>query len=54
MEKTPRLPFILITALVLAWCSANNMTDTLLAAFKRIMSMPDYQTTFVQYAFYGA
>ena len=30
------------------------MTDTLLAAFKRIMSMTDFQTTFVQYAFYGA
>jgi FHS family L-fucose permease-like MFS transporter len=54
MEKTPRLPFILITALFLAWGIANNMTDTLLAAFKRIMSMTDYQTTFVQYAFYGA
>lgn len=54
MEKTPRLPFILITALFLAWGIANNMTDTLLAAFKRIMSMTDYQTTFVQYTFYGA
>ena len=54
MAKTPRLPFILITALFLAWGIANNMTDTLLAAFKRIMSMTDYQTTFVQYAFYGA
>ncbi|MCL4140608.1 UNVERIFIED_CONTAM: hypothetical protein GTU68_038108 [Idotea baltica] len=30
------------------------MTDTLLAAFKKIMSMSDFQTTFVQYAFYGA
>jgi len=54
MEKTPRLPFILITTLFLAWGIANNMTDTLLAAFKRIMSMTDFQTTFVQYAFYGA
>jgi FHS family L-fucose permease-like MFS transporter len=54
MDKTPRLPFILITILFLAWGIANNMTDTLLAAFKRIMSMTDFQTTFVQYAFYGA
>ena len=54
MAKTPRLPFILITSLFLAWGIANNMTDTLLAAFKRIMSMTDFQTTFVQYAFYGA
>lgn len=30
------------------------MTDTLLAAFRRIMSMSDFQTSFVQVAFYGA
>ncbi len=54
LKKTPILPFILITSLFLMWGLANNMTDTLLSAFKRIMSMSDYQTTFVQYAFYGA
>jgi MFS transporter, FHS family, L-fucose permease len=54
LKKTPILPFILITSLFLMWGLANNMTDTLLAAFKRIMSMSDFQTTFVQYAFYGA
>jgi len=54
MKKIPHLPFILITSLFLAWGIANNMTDTLLAAFKKIMSMTDFQTTFVQYAFYGA
>lgn len=54
MKKTPILPFILITSLFLMWGLANNMTDTLLAAFKKIMSMSDFQTTFVQYAFYGA
>lgn len=30
------------------------MTDTLLAAFRRIMSMSDFQTSFVQMSFYGA
>ncbi len=54
LKKTPILPFVLITSLFLMWGLANNMTDTLLAAFKRIMSMSDFQTTFVQYAFYGA
>ena len=33
---------------------ANNMNDTLLAAFRRIMSMSDLQTSLVQFAFYGA
>lgn len=54
LKKTPILPFVLITSLFLLWGLANNMTDTLLSAFKRIMSMSDFQTTFVQYAFYGA
>lgn len=30
------------------------MTDTLLAAFKRIMSMSDFQTSWIQVAFYGS
>lgn len=46
--------FVLITSLFFAWGLAANMTDTLLAAFKRILSLSDFQTTFVQYAFFGA
>lgn len=46
--------FILITSLFLLWGLANNMTDTLLAAFKRIMSMSDFQTSWIQMAFYGS
>ena len=47
-------PFVLVTLLFLLWGLANNMTDTLLAAFKKIMSMSDTQTTLIQFAFYGA
>lgn len=36
------------------WGLANNMTDTLLAAFKKIMSMTDFQTSWIQIAFYGS
>ncbi len=53
-NKTPLLPFILITSLFLMWGLANNMTDTLLAAFKKIMSMTDFQTSWIQIAFYGS
>ena len=49
-----KLPFILVSLLFLLWGMANNMNDTLLAAFKRIMSMSDLQTSLVQFAFYGA
>ena len=48
------VPFLLVASLFLMWGVANNMNDTLLAAFKRIMSMSDLQTSFVQFAFYGA
>jgi len=53
-QRTPLLPFILITSLFLMWGLANNMTDTLLAAFKKIMSMSDFQTSWIQLAFYGS
>ncbi|TVR71691.1 MAG: L-fucose:H+ symporter permease [Marinilabiliales bacterium] len=53
-KATPLLPFILVTSLFFMWGLANNMTDTLLAAFRRIMSMSDFQTSFVQMSFYGA
>lgn len=54
VDKQYRLPFVLVTSLFLLWGLANNMTDTLLAAFKRIMSMSDTQTSLIQFAFYGA
>lgn len=54
VEKKNRLPFVLVTSLFLLWGLANNMTDTLLAAFKRIMDMSDTQTSLIQFAFYGS
>jgi FHS family L-fucose permease-like MFS transporter len=46
------IPFILLTSLFFMWGLANNMTDTLLAAFRRIMSLTDFQTSWIQIAFY--
>ena len=54
MKKTPLIPFVLITSLFFLWGLASNMTDTLLAAFKRILSMSDFQTSWIQVAFYGS
>jgi FHS family L-fucose permease-like MFS transporter len=48
------IPFILVTSLFFFWGVANNMTDTLLSAFKNIMEMTDFQTSFIQMAFYGS
>ncbi len=48
------VPFVLVTSLFFFWGVANNMTDTLLAAFKKIMSMSDFQTSLIQLSFYGS
>lgn len=45
-------PFILLTTLFFIWAVPNNMTDTMLAAFKRIMSMSDTQTAWIQVVCY--
>ena len=54
IERRYLLPFVLVTSMFMLWGIANNMTDTLLAAFRKIMQMSDTQTTFIQMAFYGA
>ncbi len=45
-------PFILLTALFFAWAMPNNLTDTMLAAFKRIMSISDSKTAWIQVVCY--
>ena len=47
------IPFILLTTLFAWWGLANNMTDTLLAAFKRIMSFEDGKTAWIQVVCYA-
>ena len=54
IERRYLLPFVLVTSMFMLWGLANNMTDTLLAAFRKIMQMSDTQTSFIQMAFYGA
>ena len=45
-------PFILLTLLFFAWAVPNNLTDTMLAAFKRIMSLSDSKTAWIQVVCY--
>ncbi|MBR5404009.1 MAG: L-fucose:H+ symporter permease [Bacteroidales bacterium] len=45
-------PFILLTCLFFAWAVPNNLTDTMLAAFKRIMSLSDSKTAWIQVVCY--
>lgn len=54
IERKYLIPFVLVTSLFFMWGMANSMNDTLIAAFKRIMSMSDAQTSLIQCAFYGS
>lgn len=45
-------PFALLTILFFAWAVPNNLTDTMLAAFKRIMSLSDAKTAWIQVVCY--
>jgi FHS family L-fucose permease-like MFS transporter len=52
IPKNALWPFILLTSLFFAWAVPNNLTDTMLAAFKRIMSMTDSKTAWIQVVCY--
>lgn len=45
-------PFVLLTFLFFAWAIPNNLTDTMLAAFKRILSLTDSKTAWIQVSCY--
>lgn len=52
INKGTAFPFALLTILFFAWAIPNNMTDTMLAAFKRIMSLTDSKTAWIQVVCY--
>ncbi len=47
------LPFILITACFSLWGFANDITNPMVAAFKRVLELNNTQASWVQLAFYG-
>lgn len=47
------IPFILITSLFALWGFANDITNPMVAAFKRVLELNNVQASWVQMAFYG-
>lgn len=47
------LPFILITSLFALWGFANDITNPMVSAFKKILELNNTQASWVQAAFYG-
>jgi len=58
-EKTPvvpknvLIPFILITSLFAMWGFANDITNPMVSAFKKVLELNNVQASWVQMAFYG-
>ena len=53
VSKKVILPFILITSLFALWGFANDITNPMVSAFKKILELDNIQASFVQAAFYG-
>lgn len=47
------LPFILVTSLFALWGFANDITNPMVAAFKSILLISNFESSLVQAAFYG-
>jgi FHS family L-fucose permease-like MFS transporter len=46
-------PFILVTTLFALWGFANDITNPMVAAFKNILVISNFESSLVQFAFYG-
>ncbi|KPQ14040.1 MAG: L-fucose permease FucP [Algoriphagus marincola HL-49] len=53
IPKSLLLPFVLITSLFALWGFANDITNPMVAAFKRVLELNNVQASWVQLAFYG-
>jgi len=53
VSKEIVIPFILITSLFALWGFANDITNPMVSAFKKILELNNTQASWVQAAFYG-
>ena len=53
VKKDILLPFILITSLFALWGFANDITNPMVSAFKKVLELDNFQASLVQLAFYG-
>ncbi len=53
VPKETLIPFILITSLFAMWGFANDITNPMVSAFKKVLELNNTQASWVQMAFYG-
>ena len=46
------VPFILVTSLFALWGFANDITNPMVSAFKKVLELDNFQASWVQFAFY--
>ena len=54
VERHLLVPFILLVLCFAAWGAAANLTDILVGVFRGIFDMSNFQSSLVQFAYYGA
>ena len=52
-ERKYALPFVLVTSLFFLWAFGVNLNDVLIPHFKSAFSLSDFQSSFIQIAFFG-
>jgi MFS transporter, FHS family, L-fucose permease len=52
-ERKYVVPFVLITSLFFLWAFGVNLNDVLIPHFKAAFSLSDFQSSFIQVAFFG-
>src|SRR5258708_27718811 len=52
-ERRYVLPLTLITSLFFLWAFGVNLNDILIPHFKRAFALTDFQSSFIQVAFFG-
>ncbi|MCY4161558.1 MAG: L-fucose:H+ symporter permease [Flavobacteriaceae bacterium] len=53
VSKKILLPFVLVTTMFALWGFANDITNPMVSAFKKILELSNTQASWVQAAFYG-
>src|SRR5215470_10402120 len=52
-ERRHLLPFILVTSLFFLWAIGVNLNDVLIPHLKKAFRLTDFQSSFIQIAFFG-
>ncbi len=52
VSRSLLLPFIIVTSLFALWGFANDITNPMVSAFKKVLELDNFQASWVQFAFY--